>query len=48
LKLVRIDIDNWGSAVAKQYGIRGLPHLLLYEDGSLVTEGARQVMSKLR
>ncbi len=46
--LVRIDIDQWGSDVAQQYGIRSLPSLRLYEGGELVAEGMREVLGRLR
>jgi hypothetical protein len=30
VRLLRIDIDRWGSPVAKQYGINRLPTVWLY------------------
>lgn len=48
LSLRRIDIREWGSAVAEQHGIRRLPHLLLYDaSGKLLADGAREVLAAL-
>lgn len=39
--LRKVDIVNWGSDVASQYGIRSIPHLKLYDAaGTLVSEGS--------
>jgi thiol-disulfide isomerase/thioredoxin len=43
LAVREIDVINWDSPVAKQYGISVLPHLKLYgPDGSLLAEGDTQ------
>ena len=39
-----IDIGSWESPVAKRYGIRAIPHLVLFEDGEPVTTGTRNVL----
>lgn len=44
LRLVRIDIASWGSPVAKQYGIRSIPAVWLYEDGRAVSQDTRQAL----
>ena len=43
-----IDIDSWSSDVAQQHGIRRLPTLWLYEDGTLVTKDTNEAVTKLR
>ncbi len=43
-----IDIDKWGSPVAEQYGIRSIPHLVLYEDGKQTTSGLNAVLGVLQ
>jgi thioredoxin-like negative regulator of GroEL len=45
--LRKINIARWGSPVAEQYGIRSIPHLLLYKDGALVASGTDEVMGRL-
>ncbi len=45
--LRRIDVVEWGSEVAKQHGIRSLPHLVLYENGRETARGAREVLAAL-
>ena len=47
LKLRRIDIDQWGSPVAKQYGIRSLPALYLYEGTRLVSQDTSDVLKRI-
>ncbi len=49
LAVREIDVINWDSPVAQQYGISVLPHLKLYgPDGSLLAEGdAQRVMAEL-
>jgi thiol-disulfide isomerase/thioredoxin len=49
LTVRKIDIVRWGSPVAEQYAIRGIPHLKLFgPDGRLVSEGlAGPVLSEL-
>jgi hypothetical protein len=44
----RINIDEWGSPVANQYGVSRLPTLLLYDGDKLVSEDKRQILSLLR
>lgn len=46
-RLLRIDIDNWGSPVAKQYGIRSLPTLYLYDGQTRVAGDTRAVLERL-
>jgi len=45
LALRKIDIVNWDSAVAAQFRIRSIPHLMLFdENGTLVSEGGASSM----
>jgi hypothetical protein len=38
-----IDIKEWESPVAKQYGITSVPYFKIYDgDGKLITEGGRE------
>ena len=46
-KLLRIDIDKWGSAVARQYVIRSLPTLWLYDGTTRVTTNTGDVLSRV-
>ena len=48
LDLRRIDVPNWNAPVVSQYGVRSLPHLLLYRDGKLVAKGTREVIAAVR
>ena len=48
VKLRRVDIGDWHSPVAQQYGIRQLPTLWLYEDGELVSKDSRAVAARLQ
>jgi thiol-disulfide isomerase/thioredoxin len=49
LAVRKVDISNWNTPVASQYGIRSIPHLKLYgPDGRLIVEGdARRVMAEV-
>ncbi|MFT7664587.1 MAG: hypothetical protein ACI87A_002820, partial [Planctomycetota bacterium] len=47
IHLRRINIDNWGSEVAEQHDITGIPHLLLYDDTEFITAGTGQVFHEL-
>jgi hypothetical protein len=46
LRLRRVDIKSWDSAVARQYNIRSIPHLRLYQNGILIAEGTRTVLHR--
>jgi hypothetical protein len=46
--LRKVDIGQWGSPVAEQYGIKSIPYLRLYKDGKLEAEGTREVMARLK
>ena len=45
--LRRIDIDTWGSDVARQFGIRSLPTLWLYDGENRVSTDAREVFGRV-
>jgi thiol-disulfide isomerase/thioredoxin len=49
LAVRKVDISNWNTPVAAQYGIRSIPHLKLFgPDGGLIVEGdAHRVMAEL-
>ena len=47
-RVVTIDIGNWGSPVAKQYEIRRLPTLWLYEGKELRTEDRDEILAFLQ
>ena len=47
VKLRRVDVGDWQSPVALQYGIRQLPTRWLYEDGELVSKDGREVAARL-
>jgi thiol-disulfide isomerase/thioredoxin len=49
LAVRKVDISNWNTPVAAQYGIRSIPHLKLFgPDGRLIIEGdARRVMAEV-
>ena len=47
VRLVRVDIGNWNSPVAKQFGIRRLPTLWLYEGTQQVSQDTRGVLGQL-
>lgn len=42
-----MDIDTWSSDVARQYGIRSLPTLYLFEGKELVLTDTRAVLARL-
>ncbi|MCZ6573402.1 MAG: thioredoxin family protein [Planctomycetota bacterium] len=43
----KIDIDEWGSDVARQYNIRRLPTLWLYDGDELVSKDTREIIQVL-
>lgn len=45
--LRKIDLSSRRMDVAQQYSVRGIPHLLLYEDGRLLANGTGEVMRSL-
>ena len=47
VKLRVIDIGSWDSPVARQFGIRLLPTVWLYEDGALYSKDRDRVLAKL-
>lgn len=47
VKLRKIDVVSWDSAVARQYGIQSLPTIWLYENGELLTRDRREVAERL-
>ena len=46
-RLLRIDIDQWGSPVAKQYDINRLPTVWLYNGSQLVASDTRSVLAEV-
>ncbi len=46
VRLIRIDIDRWGSPVAKQYGINRLPTVWLYNGTSKVASGTQAAIAQ--
>lgn len=48
VKLRRVDIGQWSSPVAKQYGIDRLPTLWLYEDGELYSKDKDDIAARLQ
>ena len=44
IKLRKIDIKDWYSDVAKQYEIRSIPALWLYDGRELVSKDRREVL----
>ena len=46
-RLLVVDIDSWGSDVAKQYTVTSLPALWLYEDGKRVSTDGQQILDRL-
>jgi len=47
VRLRKIDVVSWNSAVSKQHQIRSLPHLLLYEGTDQVASGTQSVVPRL-
>ena len=47
-RIVKIDIDKWGSPVAQQYEIRSLPSLWLYDGDTLMSEDKNEVIAFLQ
>jgi thioredoxin-like negative regulator of GroEL len=47
-RLLKIDVDTWGSDVARQYGIRSLPTLWLYEGTELESRDSREIWERLQ
>lgn len=47
-RLLRVDIDTWSSDVARQYGIRSLPTLYLFEGKDLVLKDTRAVLQRIQ
>lgn len=45
--LRRVDIKSWDSSVARKYGIRSIPHLMLFERGQLIAEGGPEILSQI-
>jgi hypothetical protein len=48
VRLLKIDIATWSSAVSNQFGIRRLPTVWLYEGKERVADGPSQVMQLLQ
>ena len=46
--LRRIDIVRWGSDVARQFGIRSLPTLWLYDGQKRVTSDTRDALTRIQ
>jgi hypothetical protein len=46
-RLLRIDIGNWNSPVSKQYGIRSLPTVWLYEGTDRTSGDTREALTQL-
>jgi len=47
LRLRVVDIEAWGSPVAKQYEIHSLPQVWLYEDGEFVSKDLDEVLNRI-
>lgn len=47
LKLRVVDIADWKSPVARQYGIDRLPTLWLYENGKLYSKDRKKIAARL-
>ena len=43
VRLRIVDIQSWGSPVAKQYHVQRLPWLWLYQDGRRVSTDTREI-----
>lgn len=47
VRLRKIDIASWSSPVAKQFGIRSIPALWLYEGTERVSTDTRDVLNRV-
>ncbi|MHC4513770.1 MAG: thioredoxin domain-containing protein [Planctomycetota bacterium] len=47
VRLRKIDVVSWDSAVSQQFGIRRLPTLRLYDGTRLVSDDSRHVLRTL-
>lgn len=47
IRLRRVDISEWASDVARQYGIRRLPTLRLYDGHDVLSEETREILEIL-
>lgn len=47
-RLLRVDVDTWGSPVAKQFGINSLPTVYLFEGRDLVLTDTRAVLARIQ
>ena len=48
LRLLKIDIDQWGSPVAEQYRIRRLPTIWLYDGEELLSDNPTEIAEILK
>lgn len=48
VKLRIVDVGDWHSPVAEQFGIRSLPTIWLYEDGKLFSKDRAAVGARLQ
>ena len=48
LRLLKIDIEHWGSPVAEQFGIRRLPTIWLYDGSKRISDDAAEIEKILR
>ncbi len=47
VRVRKIDVVSWDSAVSKQHGIRSLPHLVLFKGTEQVASGMEDVVLRL-
>jgi len=48
LAIRRVDIGQWGTPVARQHGIRSVPHLVVYcGDGQRLQAGGAEILATL-
>jgi hypothetical protein len=47
IRLRRIDVVNWNSEVARQFEIRRLPTLMLYDGTDLISDDKQEVLDIL-
>ena len=46
--LLKVDVARWDSPVARQFNIRSLPHLMVYDrSGAKVAEGLQESINYL-